>query len=156
MDPAGYTERYGEWVKITNPVVRGIQFADVEGVVHNLFRWHLGQRTTTSPLRHQITLMHKWSQTSLKTCTPNPDPAKDWVFNYTRACLPSNAGGWEISTFQSTAQTIQNTGGLCKGRQSDIPSSHKGLMLPYASRVSKKVGAGSNWVAPADMDPHKC
>jgi hypothetical protein len=80
--PAGYTERYGEWVKITNPVVRGIQFADVEGVVpfSSVGTWEKDYYISFETPEKTYAQVEP---NQFEDGTPNPDPAKDWVFNYT-------------------------------------------------------------------------
>jgi len=37
--PAGYTEKYGEWVKIDNPVVRGVSVEEDKPSVFSAFEW---------------------------------------------------------------------------------------------------------------------
>lgn len=80
--PAGYTERYGEWVKITNPVVRGTQLVDVEGVVpfSSIGSWEEDYYISFETPEKTYAQVEP---NEFEDGTPNPDPAKDWVFNYT-------------------------------------------------------------------------
>ena len=80
--PAGYTERYGEWVKIDNPVVRGIKFVDVEGVVpfSSIGTWEEDYYISfETPEKTYAQVEPNINEDG----TPNENPAMDWVFNYT-------------------------------------------------------------------------
>jgi hypothetical protein len=80
--PAGYTERYGEWVKIENPVIRGTQLVDVEGVVpfSSVGSWddpyYINFET---PEKSYAQVEPNINEDG----SPNENPEHDWVFNYT-------------------------------------------------------------------------
>lgn len=75
--PAGYTEKHGEWMKITNPVVKGKRLVEEEGIVPFApgdwpEDYYISFPTPEKTLA-QIELASE----------DNPEPAKDWVFDYT-------------------------------------------------------------------------
>ena len=81
-EPSGFTERYGEWVRIVNPVQRGTQLVDVQGVVpfSSIGEWEEGYYISfETPEKTYAQVEPNINEDG----TPNNDPAKDWVFNYT-------------------------------------------------------------------------
>jgi hypothetical protein len=80
--PAGYTERYGEWVKIENPVVRGTQLVDDEGVVpfSSIGEWEEDYYYNfETPEKTYAQVEPNINEDG----SPNENPAKDWVYDYT-------------------------------------------------------------------------
>ena len=79
--PGGYTERYGEWVRISNPV-RGTQLVDEEGVVpfSSIGTWEDDYYISfETPEKTYAQVEPNINEDG----TPNDDPAKDWVYDYT-------------------------------------------------------------------------
>lgn len=141
--PAGYTERYGEWVKIDNPVVRGIKFVDVEGVVpfSSIGTWEEDYYISFETPEKTYAQVEP---NQFEDGTPNENPAMDWVFNYTIMLTFFDEAGDIYLSLNSTDEPEYFEYVTESGTQFVDVRNIQGIQHGSWEAV---------WVAPAD-DPH--